>query len=129
METKATQRLMDDGYTFTGIYDFLKSKVVERAKKLKKEGYFVRVVFTPSSKYARGGRSGGYSAYSKPTEKKMEELKELEIAKENRRLTNLMSIENYLGTRTGKELVELFKEAKGGEFELLCWAKKETIIN
>lgn len=133
METKAAQHLIDDNYTFTGIYGFFKSEVAERAKELKKEGYFVRVVFVPSSKYSRSGRDG-YSVYSKPTKKKQTELKELKETKENQRLTDLMSIENYFGTRTGKELVELFKGAcsdgiANEESELLRWAKKKTIIN
>lgn len=126
--TKALSRALEDGYTFTGIYTPLKEVTRGRAAKLRKEGYMVRVIFEPSSKYARGGGGGGYSAYSKPTKKKAKELEAEKMAKERQRLNDLMSITTYLQTRNRVELLELFKEAKGGERELLYWAKEKTII-
>lgn len=78
METELQRQLEESGYSFTGIYDFFKDNVKERADELRKEGYFVRVIFVPGSKHSRGGGGGGYSAYSKP---KPEKIKELELQK------------------------------------------------
>ena len=127
-------KLTMDGYNFSGVYDSFKEPVKKRAAELKKEGYLVRVVFVPASKFSRGCGSGGYSVYTKSTKKLELALKAKKEKAEKTKQDNLKTIKDYLTTRTGVELVDLLKKVleddflKNGEFELLSWAKKEKII-
>ena len=54
----------DRGYSFTGVYNFAKEDSVARLDQIKANRYKAILVYIPTSKYSRGGGSGGYSVYA-----------------------------------------------------------------
>ena len=132
--TKAERDAMDDGYYFSGIYEYFKSEATEKATEKRKQGYMAKTVFVPSSKYSRGHRAGGYSVYIKPTKKKIKEIEKRKAQEEKTKQDNLKTIENYLDIKTGAELMEHLKKilksdfSGHGEVGLLSWATQEKII-
>ena len=110
-KTKAMQNAEADGYTREGYYYLFKSGAKAMAVQLRKEGYRARCIFQPSSPYARGGNSGGYKIYTKPTEKKLKEIEVEKIAKQVKSINDLRMIKDYLSKRNPGELVNLLGRA------------------
>ena len=52
------------GYSFTGVYNSMKDDTIARRDRIKADGYKAILVYVPTSKYSRGGGSGGYSVYA-----------------------------------------------------------------
>ena len=126
--TKRERQLMEDGYSFTGIYERNKGAAKNRALQKQRDGYYAVVVTIPDSPLSRGTVGKGYSVYAKPTAKKEAMLEAKKEAAITQRKADVKAIEFHLLSRTKESLIEYLIEALGGKDELIPWARKKQII-
>ena len=80
------RKMQELGWSFTGVYERDKDKVIERQKRPEYKGYKTKVVRVPDSKLSRGPVGVGWSLYAEPRyfedkrEKEAIARKEREIA-------------------------------------------------
>jgi hypothetical protein len=113
------KKLEKQGYNFSGVYSFYKEEAMDRADKYRGEGYLVRVVFEPSSKYARGHHSGGWSVHIKATKKLQEKLEAEKLAREEEKKASLRIAKEKLSTLNGEELFNMIKDISGKDEETI----------